>query len=181
MIIEQQDLQRRTQDPPVGRSDPPATWAAVTSRRPLQNVHIPTDDSYPDVRVSSLRHHNWDFPTAPRDAIFVLATTTFDALEDVGRSKFSLGFALDLALKTPSPLLADIVNGTIELCELAQHMYNARYASKWYSTCTTPVHVEMIRNISLQRHDRPSERACPTETSFRTGPRTPSLHCSPSK
>ena len=89
---------RPTRAPPVRRSDPPTTWAAVTSRRPLQNTHTPTDDSYLDVRVPSLRHHNYDFPTTPRDVIFALATTTFDALEDVGRSKASLRFALDIAL-----------------------------------------------------------------------------------
>ena len=49
---------RPVQAPPVGRSDPPATWVAVTSRRPPQITHTPTDDSYLDVRVSSLRHHN---------------------------------------------------------------------------------------------------------------------------
>ena len=42
---------------PVERSDPSATWAAVASRRPRRDAHIATDDSYLDVRVSSLRHH----------------------------------------------------------------------------------------------------------------------------
>ena len=48
---------RPTQAPPTGRPDSPATWAAVPSRRPLQHPHLPADDSYLDVRVSSLRHH----------------------------------------------------------------------------------------------------------------------------
>ena len=51
-------LTRPTQDLPVQRSEPPATWAAVTSRKPLQTAHSTMDDSYLDVRVSSLRHHN---------------------------------------------------------------------------------------------------------------------------
>ena len=113
---------RPIQVPPVGRPEPPASWTAVTSRRPLQNVHTPADDSYLDVRVSSLRHHNYDFLTTPWDAIFTLATTTFDALEDVGRSKASLRFALDLALKTSSPLSAGIANRIIELCALVQQI-----------------------------------------------------------
>ncbi|CAM9898823.1 unnamed protein product, partial [Ascophyllum nodosum] len=124
---------RPAQAPPVEQSDPSATWAAVTSRRPLHGAPIPTDDSYLDVRVSSLRHHNWDFPPAPRNAIFVLSTTTHNALEDVGRSKASLRFALDLALKAPSPLSADIVSDTIELCDLIRTMYSARYSPTWFS------------------------------------------------
>ena len=136
-----------TQDPPVERSDPPATWAAVTSRKPPQNAHIPTDDSYLDVRVSSLRHHNWDFPTTPRAAIFVLSTTTHKALENVGRSKASLRFALDLALKAPSALSADIVSDTIELCDLVRKMYNARYSPLWF-----------LENIKKTRENRPRNR-----------------------
>ena len=41
-------------------------------------------------------------------------------------------------------------------------------------------HTEMIRRIFAQRHVRPSERPCPTETTFRMGPRTLILHHSPS-
>ena len=119
--------------PPVERSDSSATWAAVASRRPLHDAHIATDDSYLDVRVSSLRHHNWDFPPAPRNAIFILSTTTHKALEDVGRSKTSLRFALDFALKAPSPLSADIVSDTIELCDQVRTMYCARYSPTWLS------------------------------------------------
>ena len=119
---------RPARAPPVERSDPPATWAAVTSRRPLHDAHITTDDSYLDVRVPSLRHHNWDFPPAPRNAIFVLSTTTHNALEDVGRSKASLRFALDLALKARSPLSADIVSDTIELCDQVRRVYSARFS-----------------------------------------------------
>ena len=110
---------------PVERSDPSATWAAVASRRQPLDPKPATDDSYLDVRVSSLRHHNWDFPLAPWDTIFVLSTTTHSALEDVGRSKASLRFALDLTLKTPSPLSADIVSDTIELCDQVRAMFDA--------------------------------------------------------
>ena len=237
-----------------------------TSPRTIHNWHV---------RVSSLRHHNWDFSAASRDAIFVLATTTHQALEDVGRSKASLRFALDLALKTPSPLSADIVNDTIELCDLVRNMHSARYSPNWFSkhikktresrprnrrvqfdssvsdrsvgTSAAPprrtyerqseeqarhdgayhgqrhgtrlprgtgsgkattkasnstrlsrprlprfrafippriarpgAHTEMIRRIFVQRHGRPSERPCPTKTTFWSGPRTLSLHRSPS-
>ena len=138
---------RPTQDPLVRRSEPPATSAAVTSRRPLPTAHIIMDDSYLDVRMSSLRHHNWDFPTASRDAIFFLATTTYNALEDVGRSKASLRFALDLVLKAPSPLSADIVNDTVELCDLVQNMFSARYSPKWFPD-----------NIRTNRESRPRNR-----------------------
>ena len=48
---------RPTKALPVRRSDPPTTWAAITCRRPLPNTHTRTDDSYLNVRVSSLRHH----------------------------------------------------------------------------------------------------------------------------
>ena len=138
---------RPARAPPVERSDPSATWAAVASGRPLHDAHIETDDSYLDVRVSSLLHHNWDFLLAPRDAIFVLSTTTHNALEDVGRSKASLRFALDLALKTPSPLSADIVSDAIELCDLVRTMYNARYSPKWFTD-----------NIKKARESRPRNR-----------------------
>ena len=124
---------RPARAPPVERSDPSATWAAVASRRPLHDALIATDDSYLDVRVSSLRHHNWDFPLAPRDGIFVLSTTTHKALEDVGRSKASLRFALDLALKAPSPLSADIVSDTLELCDPVRTMFDARYSPTWFT------------------------------------------------
>ena len=97
--------------------------------------------------MSSLRHHNWGFPTAPRDAIFVLSTTTHKALEDVGLSKASLRFALDLALKAPSPLSADIVSDTIELCDLVRTMYSARYSPTWFSG-----------NIKKTRESRPRSR-----------------------
>ena len=120
---------RPAQAPPVEWSDPPATWAAVTSRRLRHGAHIPTDDSYLGVRVSSLRYHNWDFLPAPRNAIFVLPTTTHNALEDVGCSKASLRFALDLALQAPSPLSTDVVSDTIELCDLVRTIYSARYSS----------------------------------------------------
>ena len=123
---------RLTQVPPAGRPDPPATWAAVISRRPLQHPHLPTDDSYLNVRVSSLWHHNYDFPPTPRNAIFALATTIFGALEDVGRSKASLQFTLDFASKTPSPLSRDIANGTLELCDHVQQMYSARQSPKLF-------------------------------------------------
>ena len=124
---------RLARAPPVERPDPSATWAAVASRRQPLDAQPGTDDSYLDVRVSSLRHHNWDFPLAPRDAIFVLSTTTHNALEDVGHSKASLRFALDLALKTPSPLSADIVSDTIELCAQVRAMFDARYSPVWFS------------------------------------------------
>ncbi|CAN0248323.1 unnamed protein product [Ascophyllum nodosum] len=132
---------------PVERSDPSATWAAVASRRQPLDPQPATDDSYLDVRVSSLRHHNWDFPLAPRDAIFVLSTTTHSALEDVGRSKASLRFSLDLALKTPSPLSADIVSDTIELCDQVRAMFDARYSPLWFSN-----------NIKKARDSRPRNR-----------------------
>ena len=137
---------RLAQAPPVERSDPPATWAAVTSRRPLHGAPIPTDDSYLDVRVSSLRHHNWDFPPAPRNAIFVLSTTTHNALEDVGHSKASLRFALDLALKAPSPLLA-VVSDTIELCDQVRTIYSAQFSPTW-----------VLNNIKKARESRPRNR-----------------------
>ena len=150
---------RPTKDPPVEWSDPPATWAAVTSRRPLQNALIPTGDSYLDVRVSSLRHHNWDFPTASRDAIFVLATTTHKDPEDVGRSKASLRFALDLALKTPSLLSADIVNDTIELCDLVRNMYNARYSPNWFSEHIKKASESCPRNRQVDFDSSASDRS----------------------
>ena len=150
---------RPAQVPPVERPDPPATWAAVTSRRPLHDAHIATDDSYLNVRVSSLRHHNWDFPTTPQDAIFVLSTTTHKALEDVGRSKASLRFALDLALKAQSPLSADIVCDTIELCDLVRTIYSARYPP----TCF----LEKIKKI---RESRPPSRRVEFDSSARTAP-----------
>ena len=124
---------RPARAPPVERSDPSASWAAVASWRPLHDAHIATDDSYLDVRVSSLRHHNWDFPLAPRDAIFALWTTTHKALEDVGRSKASLRFALDLALKAPSPLSADIVSDTLELWDPVRTMFDTRYPPTWFT------------------------------------------------
>ena len=138
---------RPAQALPVKRSDPPATWAAVTSRRPLHDAHIATNDSYLDVRVSSLRHHNWDFPPASRKAIFVLSTTTHKALEDVGRTKASLRFALALALKAPCPLSADIVSDTIELCDQVRTMYSARFSPTWFSN-----------NIKKARESRPRNR-----------------------
>ena len=150
---------RPTQDPPVRRSEPPATWAAVTSRRPLPTAHITMDDSYLDVRVSCLRHQTWDFPTVPRDAIFVLATTTYNALEDVGRSKASLRFAFDLALKAPSPLSADIVNDTIELCDLVQNTYSARYSPKWFSDKIRTNRESRPRNRRVQFDSSASNRS----------------------
>ena len=268
---------RPAQAPHVLRSDPPATWAAFISRRPLHGAPILTDDSYLEVRVSSLRHHNWDFPPSSRNAIFVLSTTTHNHLEDVGRSKASLRFALDLALKTPSTLSADIVSDAIELCDLVRTMYSARSSPTWFtdnikkaresrphnrrvefdwsasdrsvearrpryrdeptsgrgkskrvmtalttdsdtgpdslgtsdrgnrparqliprvfhapdplsSAPSFPPRIALTRgthpNIHCtfaQRHDRPSGRPCPTETTFRMGPRTLSLHHSPSR
>ena len=135
---------RLARAPPAAISDPSATWAAVASLRQPLDAETATDDFYLDVRVSSLCHHNWDFPLAPRDAIFVLSTTTHNALEDVGRSKASLRFALDLALKTPSPLSADIVSDTIELCTQVRTMFDARYSPLW---CTN--------NIKKAREIRP--------------------------
>ena len=150
---------RPIQAPPVGQSDPPSTWAADASRRPLQNTHTPMDDSYLDVLVSSLRHHNYDFPTTPQDAIFALVTTTFDALENVGRSKASLRFALDLALTAPSPLSVDIVNGIIELCELVQQMYSARYSPKWFSTAIKKTRESRTQNCPAQIDSSASDRS----------------------
>ena len=147
---------------PAERSDPPATWAAVTSRRSLHDAHIATDDSYLDVRVSSLRHHNWDFTTAPRDAISVLSTMTHKALEDVGRSKASLKFALDLALKAPSPLSADIVGDTIELCDLGRTMHSARYSPTWFS-----------ENIKKTRESRPRSRRVEFDSAARSASPAP--------
>ena len=117
------------------------------------------DDSYLDVRVSSLRHHNWDFPTAPRNAIFVLATTTYKALEDVDRSKASLRFALDLVLKTPSPLSADNVNDTIEVCDLVRNMYSARYSPKWFSENTKNIREIRPRNRRAEFDSSASDRS----------------------
>ena len=97
--------------------------------------------------MSNLRHHNWDFPAALRDAIFALANTTYDALEDMGRLMASLRVSLDLVLKPPSPLSADIVNGTIELCKLVQRRYSARYSPKW-----------LFENIKKTRESRPRNR-----------------------
>ena len=128
---------RLTKVPPRGRSEPSATWAAVPARRPQPQPppqpQLPTDDSYLDVRVSSLRHHNYGFPPSPRNAIFVLTSTTYAALEDVGRSKVSLRFAPDLALKTPSPLSPDIANSILDPCHNVQQMYSARHAREWFS------------------------------------------------
>ena len=138
---------RLARAPPVERPDPSATWAAVASRRQPLDAQPATDDSCLDVRVSSLRHHNWDFPLAPRDAIFVFSTTTHNALEDVGRSKASLSFPLDLALKTPSPLSADIVSDTIELCAQVRAMFDARYSPLWFSN-----------NVKKARESRPNNR-----------------------
>ena len=111
---------RLRQDPPGGRSEPPDTWAGVTSRRPQPLPRLPNDDSYLDVRVSSLRHHNYGFPLSTRNSIFDLASATYATLKDVGRSKASLRFALDLALKTPSPLSRDITNSILDLCHNVQ-------------------------------------------------------------
>ena len=152
-------LTRSTQDLPVQRSEPLAIWAAVTSRRPLQTAHTTMDDSFLDVRVSSLMHHNWDFPTAPRGAIFVLATTTYKALEDVGRLKASLRFALDLALKTSSPLSADIVHVTVELCDLVRNMYSARYSPKCFSEDIKKTRGSRPRNRQVELDSSASDRS----------------------
>ena len=150
---------RPAQVPPAGRPDPPAAWAAITSRRPLQHSHLPTDDSYLNVRVSSLRHHSYDFTPTPRNAIFALATTTFDALEDVGRSKAFSRFALDLASATPSPLSRDIANGTLELCDHAQQMYSARNSPKWFSDAITRARESRTRNRRVQIDSSAGDRS----------------------
>ena len=77
----------------------------------------------------------------------MLSTTTHSALKDVGRSKASLRFALDLALKTPSPLSADIISDTIELCDQVRAMFDARYSPLWFSN-----------NIKKARESRPRNR-----------------------
>ena len=109
--------------------------------------------------MSSLRHHNWDFPPAPRNATFVLSTTTHNVLEDVGRSKASLRFALDLALKPPSPLSADIVSDTIELCDLVRTMYSALHSSIWFSDNIKKVRESRPRNRRVEFDSSASDRS----------------------
>ena len=95
------------------------------------------DDSYLRVRVSSLRHHNYGFQLSTRNSIFDLASATYAVLEPVGRSKVSLRFALDLALKTSSPLSRNIANSILDLCHNVQQMYSARHAREWFLKAIT--------------------------------------------
>ena len=134
---------------------------------PSETPTPPTDDSYLDIRVSSLRRHNYDFPTTPQDAIFALATMLFDALESVGRSKASLRFALDFALKKPSPLSADISNGFIELCALVQQMYSARYSPKWFFTAIKKTRGSRTRDRRAQIDSSASDRSIEARTQER--------------
>ena len=123
---------RLTQAPPGGRSTPPDTWSAVTSRGSQPPPNLLTDDSYLDVRVLSFRHHNCGFPLPMRNSSFDLASTTYAALKNVGRSGASRRFALDLAFKTPPPLSRDIANSILDLYHNAKKVYNARHAREWF-------------------------------------------------
>ena len=86
-------------------------------------------------------------------------TTTHKALEDVGRSKTSLRFAFDLALKTLSPLSADIVNDTIELCDLVRSMYSVRYSPICFSENIKKTLESRPRNRQVEFDSSASERS----------------------
>ena len=102
---------RLAQAPPGGWTKPPDTWAAVTSRRPQPPP--PTFQRTTPTLTSECRD-NYGFPLPKRNSIFGLASAKYAALGDVGRSKASLRFTLDLALKTPSPLSREIANSILD-------------------------------------------------------------------
>ena len=91
----------------------------------------------------------------------------FDALENVGRSKASLQFALDLALKNASLFTADTSNGIIELCALVQQMYSARYSLKWFSTAIKKTRGSRTRDRRAQIDSSASDRSVEARTQER--------------
>ena len=144
--------------PSVDLTTPSDTWAGVTSRRHQQPPHTQNNDSFPDVRVWFLWHHNHVFPLATRNSIFDLSSATYAAVEDVGRTKASLLLAPDLASLTPSPLSPDIINCILYLlCHSVHNMYSIRHAQEWLQKAITRSRETRNRNRRAQIDSSASE------------------------
>ena len=123
---------RATFAPTDYRTQNSGTWAAVASRRCQPPPHTSIDDACLDVRVSSFRHHNHDFPLEVRVKIFHLASEAYTALRDMGRAKASLPLARDLASKKRSSLCPEIVDFIFALCDAVCWVFSINAAQGWF-------------------------------------------------
>ena len=79
-----------------------------------------------------------------------MASATYATLEDAGRSRAVLRFALDLALKMPSPLSCDIANSILDICHNVQHMSSTWHAREWLQKSVARARETNARNRRAQ-------------------------------
>ena len=115
-------------------------WATVTSRThlapPRTTVHPLIDYTYLDIRVSTYRLHNENFPADIKDQIFDLSVAIYAALDKMNHGKAPLRLARDLASKKRSPLRPEIIDGIFTLCDAVHWACNSNADCPWFMKTT---------------------------------------------
>ena len=111
------------------RPTPADSWATVTSRTypapPRTTVRSLIDYTYLDIRVSTYRFHNENFPADIKDQIFHLSVAAYAALDKMNHGKVPLRLTRDLASKTRPHLHPETIDGIFTLCDAVHWAYNS--------------------------------------------------------
>ena len=118
------------------RPTPADSWAAVTSRThpapPRTTARPLIDDAYLDIRVSTYRCHNDNYPADIKNRIYDLSVAVHAALDKMNHGKAPLRLTRDLASKQGSPLRPEIVDGSFTLYDALQWAYNSNANRPWF-------------------------------------------------
>ena len=116
----------------TGRHTQPDAWATVASGTYHAPPPSPFDDSYLDVRVSSLRHHNLEFYPTIKDQVYNLSLAVYAALCPIRQAKAPLRLARDLTSNKRSPFRPEIIDNIFTLCDAVRQAYNPPAARPWF-------------------------------------------------
>ena len=145
-----------TRPPPVN------FWAAVTSHThpaPSRNTACPLiDDAYLDIRVSTYRFQNDNYPADVKDRIYDLSGAVHAALDTMNHDKVPLRLARDLASKQHSPLRLEIIDGIFHLCDAVHWTYHSNADRLWFK--------KTLRNAQGAARRKPHRQADSSASDF---------------